>query len=77
LAGPRRSDAEWRALIKELSDLAGNPKETRERRREAQRILDSIQRPVASAYHPDGANHHRPRKVYASDHDEDYDGSIR
>lgn len=77
--GPRRTDAEWRALIKGLNALIADPKESRERRQEAQRILDSVQRPVASAYHPDGANHHRPRPLTRqTDYDQfEDDGKIR
>lgn len=62
-----RTNAEWTALRTELIALANNPRETPERRRKAQDILDSITRPLASAYHPDGVRHHKPRPAYRTD----------
>lgn len=74
-----RTNAEWQELIAKLRALTNDTTQPREKRREAQLILDKITRPTASAYHPDGQNKKRdhdratvpPRK-----YNDDYDGRI-
>jgi hypothetical protein len=43
---PTRSPEEWQALTQELKKIVHSPHETRERKRKAQSILDSMYRDV-------------------------------
>jgi hypothetical protein len=80
------TNEEWRRVLAGLRKIADDPSESKSRRDKAQGVLNRINRPVNSAYHPNGPKDRAPSSPPLSnrrgptgeefDYDERFDGRI-